>query len=224
MNSKNPNTESKHTPEPWAMDWHFIVAPDPKGIYPDIYIGELIQEDSEEPSRIASPEEQIANGRRIVAAVNACKGIPVEALEEGIVEEMRELLERSVMELEDWLVGLTEGDASSEEALTLLQRLLDRLSGERTEEETNALSGPIPFDSYEIAPVRKIDDHDAYEICAPSEAQCWTLYGHIPGEGVDAIADRQTKAQCEVLLYRLTGHWNYFLNASSEKSASANPG
>lgn len=223
MNSKNPNTEAKHTPEPWAMDWHFIVAPDPKGIYPDIYIGEVIQEDSEDPLRIASPEEQIANGRRIVAAVNACKGIPVEALEAGVLQGMRELMERAVLELEECRNGFSGGDDSFEEALTLLHMALDRTSGEKPE-RTNALSGPTRFDSYEIAPVRKIDDHDAYEICAPSEAQCWTLYGHIPGDGVDAIADRQTKAQCEELLYRLTGHWNYFLNASSEKIASANPG
>jgi hypothetical protein len=81
----------------------------------------------------------------------------------------------------------------------------------------------IGFDSYEIAPVRKTDDDEACEICAPSEAQYWTLYGHIPGEGVDAIADRQTKAQCEELLYRLTGQWDYFFNASAEKSTAAEP-
>lgn len=32
----------------------------------------------------------LANARRIVAAVNACKGISTEALEGGIVEELRE--------------------------------------------------------------------------------------------------------------------------------------
>ena len=59
----HPSTKNaQHTPGPWSLDWHFIVAPDPKGIYPDIYIGEIAYEDSEEPGRIASPEEREANG------------------------------------------------------------------------------------------------------------------------------------------------------------------
>ncbi len=59
-------TTTEHTPGPWRQDWHFIVAPDPAGIHPDIYIAEIADEDSE--GRIASPEQQAANGRLIVAA------------------------------------------------------------------------------------------------------------------------------------------------------------
>jgi hypothetical protein len=35
-----------------------------------------------------SDEQGLANARRIVAAVNACAGIPTEALERGIVKEL----------------------------------------------------------------------------------------------------------------------------------------
>jgi hypothetical protein len=59
-------TTTAHTPGPWQQDLHFIVAPDPDGIHPDIYIAEIAEEDSE--GRIASPEQQEANGRLIVAA------------------------------------------------------------------------------------------------------------------------------------------------------------
>jgi len=41
-------------------------------------------------SRFVSYNEQEANARRILAAVNACKGIPIEALENGVVGELME--------------------------------------------------------------------------------------------------------------------------------------
>lgn len=59
-------TTTEHTPGPWQQNWQFIVAPDPDGIHPDIYIAEIAEEDSE--GRIASPEQQEANGKLIVAA------------------------------------------------------------------------------------------------------------------------------------------------------------
>jgi hypothetical protein len=59
-------TTALHTPGPWDHDGKFIVAPDPNGIHPDIYIAEIVQEDSE--GRVASPEQQLANGTLIAAA------------------------------------------------------------------------------------------------------------------------------------------------------------
>jgi hypothetical protein len=59
-------TTIQHTPGPWQQDWQFIVAPDPDGVHPDIYIAEIAEEDSD--GRIASREQQEANGRLIVAA------------------------------------------------------------------------------------------------------------------------------------------------------------
>jgi hypothetical protein len=61
-------TDIQHTPGPWQQDWQFIVAADPDGIHPDIYLAEIAEEDSD--GRIASPEQQKANGRLIVAAPN----------------------------------------------------------------------------------------------------------------------------------------------------------
>ena len=56
----------EHTPGPWQQSWQFIVAADPDGIHPDIYLAEIAEGDSD--GRIASPEQQAANGRLIVAA------------------------------------------------------------------------------------------------------------------------------------------------------------
>jgi hypothetical protein len=55
-----------HTPGPWENSGQFIVAPDPKGIHPDIYIAEITETDDE--GRMATPEQQTANACLIAAA------------------------------------------------------------------------------------------------------------------------------------------------------------
>ena len=57
-----------YTPGPWQMNTGFIVALDPRGVYPDIYHAEIIAEDSEDPDRFATLEEQKANARLMAAA------------------------------------------------------------------------------------------------------------------------------------------------------------
>jgi len=89
MNSISTN-KPEHTPEPWETDLIYVVASDPKGIHPDIYIAEIAHEDSE--GLIASSAEQEANGHRIVACVNACEGISTEALEQGVIQEMLDVM------------------------------------------------------------------------------------------------------------------------------------
>jgi len=49
-----------------------------------------------------------------------------------------------------------------------------------------------PFDNYEISPCRRYEEPDSpgksyFEVCAPEEADVWTLYGHVAGEGAHAI-------------------------------------
>jgi hypothetical protein len=68
--TRSDHTESlshwMHTPGPWHYDLDYIVAPDPNGRHPDIYIAEIAHSDDEE--RIASLEQQDANRRLIAAA------------------------------------------------------------------------------------------------------------------------------------------------------------
>ena len=59
-------TGTTHTPGPWDCDLDFIVAPDPYGRHPDIYIAEIASSDEE--GRVASDEQQIANRQLITAA------------------------------------------------------------------------------------------------------------------------------------------------------------
>ena len=85
----------------------------------------------------------------------------------------------------------------------------------RIAEAKSAGTSPVPglparFDAYEIAPCRRFrEDGDRdrfyYEPCQPEEADVWTLYGHIPGEGVEAIGDFESCEQAEQVYVRITG-------------------
>jgi hypothetical protein len=84
-----------HTPGPWDYDMDFIVAPDPTGAYPDIYIAEIAHADDE--GRIASPQQQDANRHLIAAAPD-------------LLEALDCLLEQTVdMDLKHG-IGLSEGE------------------------------------------------------------------------------------------------------------------
>ena len=67
-----------------------------------------------------------------------------------------------------------------------------------------------PFDAYEIHPCQRFEEPDTpgrfyFEVCEPHEADVWTLYGHIPGQGVEAIGDFSTEQFAEEIYARITG-------------------
>ncbi len=85
----------RYTPGPWDYDMDYIVAPDPDGRHPDIYIAEIAHSDDE--GRIASPQQQDANRRLIAAAPE-------------LLEALDYLLEQTVdMDLK-YGIGLSEGE------------------------------------------------------------------------------------------------------------------
>jgi hypothetical protein len=95
-NTDHTNPATMHTPEPWEHNDNGLI------------YGQCSEEDEEAPYvcdvievpalGMPSPVEE-ANARRIVATVNACQGIPTEALEEGVVRQLVDALE----DLYDWL-------------------------------------------------------------------------------------------------------------------------
>lgn len=67
-----------------------------------------------------------------------------------------------------------------------------------------------PFDNYEISPCRRYEEPDSpgrqfFEVCEPHEADAWTLYGHVNGEGVQAIGDFATREHAEEVFFGITG-------------------
>jgi hypothetical protein len=62
-----------------------------------------------------------------------------------------------------------------------------------------------PFDNYEIHPCRAITEsgHTWTEQCELREAQFFTLFGHIPQQGLEAIGDFVTQELAEEVLLRI---------------------
>ena len=66
------------------------------------------------------------------------------------------------------------------------------------------------YDNYEISPCKRYEEPDSpgkcyFEVSEPHEADVWTLYGHIDGEGVEAIGDFATREHAEETFQRITG-------------------
>lgn len=62
----------------------------------------------------------------------------------------------------------------------------------------------IPFDDYEIHPCKDYGGC-VEQVGDEGEADFWSLYGHIPGQGLECIGDFKTRQQAEEVLQRITG-------------------
>jgi hypothetical protein len=77
------------------------------------------------------------------------------------------------------------------------------------ESEVRKAARPV-YDNYEISPCRHCEEpgkpgHQYFEVCEPQEADVWTLYGHLEGQGVEAIGDFSSREAAEDVYYRITG-------------------
>jgi hypothetical protein len=79
---------SLHTPEPWEHhDNGLIYGQCGEDDVEAPFVCDVIEDSAMQALGMLSPVEE-ANARRICAAVNACKGISTEALEQGVVAEL----------------------------------------------------------------------------------------------------------------------------------------
>jgi hypothetical protein len=62
------------------------------------------------------------------------------------------------------------------------------------------------FDTYEIHPCMVVNIHGDVEQCNDDEVEFWTLYGHVYGEGVYAIADFPDEFIANNVLRLILGH------------------
>jgi hypothetical protein len=84
--------------------------------------------------------------------------------------------------------------------------------GCRSEPTPRLARNPSRQDNYEINPCRRLDaenrpdpNGNTFEVCEPHEADVWTLYGHLPKGGVEAIGDFTTREHAEEVFQRITG-------------------
>jgi hypothetical protein len=66
------------------------------------------------------------------------------------------------------------------------------------------------YDNYEISPCKRYDEPESpgrfyFELCEPEDADVWTIYGHINGQGVEAIGDFATREAAVEVYSRITG-------------------
>ena len=80
-------------------------------------------------------------------------------------------------------------------------------SGKAVPKVLKASRLPTCFDGYEIHGVREFDDGGGKycEQVPDDQAEFWSLYGHIPGQGVECIGDFKTRAFAEEVYARITG-------------------
>jgi hypothetical protein len=66
---------------------------------------------------------------------------------------------------------------------------------------------PVPFDAFEVHGVREFEEngHRWIEQVDEQYAQMWSLYGHIPGRGLECIGDFATREFAEEVLARIEG-------------------
>ncbi|MCK5601725.1 hypothetical protein KAR91_07655 [Candidatus Pacearchaeota archaeon] len=146
-------TEQKHTKEPWSIRefdqrkkdqistvskkdgaWEFskrdIIGPDSERAICSVV--SCTKEDSAW-SGIKDHNTAKENARRISAAVNACTGIPTEALESGVVGELVDVCEA---------IDRDHDDAEGAQAIgkthwCWLRMAIDKLKGENNDERTD---------------------------------------------------------------------------------------
>jgi hypothetical protein len=70
-----------------------------------------------------------------------------------------------------------------------------------------AVSETTRFDDYEIHGMRRFGKGRSKhsEQVPDDEAQFWSLFGHIPGQGLDCIGDFATREHAEEVYARITG-------------------
>lgn len=83
----------KHTSEPWSQRDQYVRAPAKGKLTP--HIAQICCGNTARPT-----EQELANARRIVACVNACAGIPTEALETGVISDAAAYIDDALHSLE----------------------------------------------------------------------------------------------------------------------------
>jgi hypothetical protein len=190
-----------HSPEPWTCSGQAILQDAGGTIIADCEI--VTDTDAQD----VTPDLENANARRIVAAVNACQGVPTNALEQGAVRKLLAALEGLIHydwpeELDDSVPWDSNVWANAHAAAALASK-----SDRRLPTAPPALDLPVSFDAYEIHGIRAYGrgSRRHYQQVADSHAQFWSLFGHIPGQGLDCIGDFATREHAEGVFARITG-------------------
>jgi hypothetical protein len=177
-------TTTEHTPGPWQQSWQFIVAPDPDGIHPDIYIAEIAETDSD--GRIAPPEQQKANGQLLVAAPNllaACRMV-VTRWENGDLAEAARECHAAVALATDgrppW--GLANANAALSQPFSVLLLYPDYANDSGTETFYAFVEACDPQDAVALAQRQASSAQEGIDIAPDDFQPVLVIEGHHVGQ------------------------------------------
>ena len=82
---------------------------------------------------------------------------------------------------------------------------------------------PTPFDNYEVHGIRRFGRGKSRhcEQVPDGEARFWSLFGHIPGQGLECIGDFESRALAEEVAARITRRHSALQGALSWVSTAA---
>jgi hypothetical protein len=72
----------------------------------------------------------------------------------------------------------------------------------------STIEKPKPFDAYEVHGCAKFHSPkgDYAEQVDDSQAQFWTLFGHVTGEGLHEVGDFRSRSAAEEVMQRIIGY------------------
>jgi hypothetical protein len=71
--------------------------------------------------------------------------------------------------------------------------------------ESNTSALLTPFDDYEVHGIRAVEPYyEDFEQVDDSDAQLWSLFGHIPGHGLECIGNFDSRQLAEAVYARIT--------------------
>ncbi|HJT77879.1 MAG TPA: hypothetical protein VJ739_11820 [Gemmataceae bacterium] len=91
--TQDSHRTARHTPEPWEYaDSGLIYGQCGEDDDEAPFVCDVVEDSAMQAFGTLSPVEE-ANARRICAAVNACRGVSTEALEQGAIADLRHALQ-----------------------------------------------------------------------------------------------------------------------------------
>ncbi|HJT77875.1 MAG TPA: hypothetical protein VJ739_11800 [Gemmataceae bacterium] len=131
---------AEHAPEPWHTEplqadngGSIAICNRQQGIL--AVIPPLNEDDVPDQTTAQRAPGDEANARRIVAAVNACTGLPVQALEEGVVADMLAALREAQEEIEYWHADMLTEEEANHPRGSGWRRVRDRIAAALAKEE-----------------------------------------------------------------------------------------
>src|SRR5262249_20113981 len=114
-------------------------------------------------------------------------------------------------------LGPIGNDHHASQRLHRMERPMTQASNRNTGADQAGKRLPVQFDAYEIHGMKRLSECygmeedptgfviNDWEQVGDADAEFWSLFGHIPGQGLDCIGDSATREHAEEIYARIAG-------------------